>query len=300
MTIMEKMGAVHVSPKGKRQGPPLLLLHGVGNGSWVWERDQQRMSESGFESWALDMPGHGADVGSNPSLQDLCNAVSEAVDEMDSPPCVIGHSLGGLVAQMVAVEKDLHSLVLICSAPPGNIRVLPERQLLAPALIRLVPTLLGRPLDFTGKAYREIGFNCVPEEEHDALEALLTPWPNRLAKELILRAPKLQPAQCPVLVTCGLQDRLVSSRVARLIGDFHHNAITWRFDDVAHFPQLEPGGIRLMDAVLGWVKSPQRRRVLEIDAFSPTEGVGRKERKERNPNPERSDSRWKGRFRGRG
>lgn len=300
MTILEKMGAVHGAPKGKRKGPPLLLLHGVGNGSWVWERDQQRMTESGFESWALDLPGHGADTGSNPSLQELCDAVTEAVDEMDTPPCIVGHSMGGLVAQMVAEKKTLHSLVLICAVPPGNIRVLPERQLLTPALTRLIPTLLGRHLDFTGKAYREIGFNCVPKEDHERWESLLTPWPNRLAREMVLSPPKLQPAECPVLVTCGLQDRLISSRVARLVGDFHQNAITWRFDDVGHFPQLEPGGLRLMDAVLEWVKSPQRRRVLEIDAFAPTEGIGRKARKARNPNPERSDSRWKGRFKGRG
>jgi hypothetical protein len=112
----------------------------------------------------------------------------------------------------------------------------------------------------------------------------------------VLRPPKVEPARCPVLVTCGLQDRLVSYRVARLIGDFHRNAVTWRFDDVGHFPQLEPGGARLLDAVLHWVKAPQSRRVLEVEAFSPEEGVGRKERKARTPHPERSDSRWKGRF----
>jgi pimeloyl-ACP methyl ester carboxylesterase len=300
MTILEKLGAVHVRPKGERVGPPLLLLHGVGNGAWVWERDQERMAEAGFETWALDLPGHGADTGANPRLQELCDSVCQAVDEMDAPPCVIGHSMGGLVAQMVASQRDLNALVLICSAPPGNIRVLPGKQLVGPALVRLLPTLLGRHLDFKGKAYREIGFNCVPEGDHDKWEALLTPWPNRLTKDLILRPPKVEPAECPVLVTCGLQDRLVSHRVARLIGDYHHNAITWRFDDVGHFPQLEPGGLRLLDAVLNWIKSPQGRRVLEVEAFSPDEGVGRLERKARNPRPERSDSKWKGRLKDRG
>jgi pimeloyl-ACP methyl ester carboxylesterase len=299
MGALEEMNAVHVGAEGPTKGPPLLLLHGIGNGAWVWKRYQQQMAKAGFASWALDLPGHGADTGSNPSLEQIRDLVLRAVEEMEETPCLIGHSMGGLVAQMVATDVALHSMVLMCSAAPKGVRVVPQKNHIGPALVRIIPALIGRHLDFRGAGYREIGFNCVPESEHDALEAQLSPWPNKLAKQLVFRRPEVAPAPCRVLVTCGLQDRLVSFRIARLIGDYHNNAVTWRFDDVGHFPPLEPGGGRLLGAVLDWVQDPQGRRVLEIDAFQPKEGIGGKARKERSPNPERSDSRWKGRFKGR-
>ena len=300
MGALEKMDAVHVAAKGSKQSPPLLLLHGIGNGSWVWKRDQQLMAEAGFSSWAVDLPGHGNDADSNPSMEALRDCVVEALNDFDEPVCLVGHSMGGLVAQMVAAVAPVHSIVLICSAPPKEIRYIPQRHHVSPALPRVFPTLLGRPVDFRGKAYREIGFNCIPESDHAAIEAQLTLWPNRLVKQLLLSRPSVPPVSCPVLVTCGLQDRLLSTRIARLLGDYHNNAVTWRFDDVGHFPQFEPGGERLMKAVLDWIRAPQKRKVLEIEAFSPAEGVGAKTRKQRTPHPERSDSRWKGRFKGRG
>ena len=300
MSALEKMNAVVVKAKGTTTTPPLLLLHGIGNGSWVWERDQQAMAEAGFSSWAVDLPGHGEDANSNPRLTDLRDLVVEALAEFDEPVCIVGHSMGGLVAQMVAAVADVHSIVLICSAPPREVRNFPQRHHLSSAIPRVLPTLFGRAVDFRGRSYREIGFNCIPEADHDRIEQQLTLWPNRLTKELILNRPSVAPISCPVLVTCGLQDRLISTRVARLMGDYHNNAVTWRFDDVGHFPQFEPGGVRLMEAVLEWVSAPQRRKVLEIEAFSPAEGVGAKTRNQRTPHPERSDSRWKGRFKGRG
>ena len=300
MSALKQMKAVHVEGRGETRSTPLLLLHGIGNGSWVWKRDQQAMADAGFSSWAVDLPGHGADAASNPSLADLRDCVIDALGEFDEPVCLVGHSMGGLVAQMVAAVAEVHSVVLICSAPPREVRNFPQRHHIAPGLPRVLPALLGRPVDFRGQAYREIGFNCIPEADHDAIESQLTDWPNRLSKQLLLRRPSVEPLTCPLLVTCGLQDRLIPTRVARLIGDYHNNAVTWRFDDVGHFPQFEAGGVRLMEAVLDWIKAPQRRKVLEIEAFSPKEGVGSKTRNDRTPHPERSDSRWKGRFKGRG
>jgi len=298
MSALEEMNAKHVEAQGEAKGPPLLLLHGIGNGAWVWKRDQQTMAQAGFSSWAVDLPGHGEDTGANPSLEQVCDQVMRAVQEFEEAPCIIGHSMGGLIAQMLAPRVSLHSIVLVCSAAPKPIRVVPQKHHIGPALARIVPTLIGRHVDFSGRPYREIGFNCIPESEHEALESQLSPWPNKLTKQLVLSRPKVEPAPCRVLVTCGLQDRLISHRVARLIGDYHNNAVTWRFDDLGHFPPLEPGGGRLMSAVLEWIQDPQGRRVLEIDAFRPDEGVGGPTRKARNPSPVRSDSRWKGRFKG--
>jgi len=299
MSVLAQLKTVHVEAEKKSDRPPLLLLHGIGNGAWIWERDQKRMSELGFSSFAVNLPGHGPDVGGNPSLDEVRDVVLQAVEELGEPPCVIGHSMGGLIAQMVASEAELHSMVLVNSAAPKQVSMTPQKHHIGPALQKIVPVLLGRNLDLRGRHYRDLGFNCVPEEDKDELEAKLSPWPNKLTRQMVFSRPEVVSKPCPVLVTCGLKDRVISFRVARLLGDFHHNAITWRFDDLGHFPQVEPGGLRLIEAALEWVANPTSRKVLEIKAFRPDEGVGDTERKRRTPHPERSDSRFKGRFKSR-
>jgi pimeloyl-ACP methyl ester carboxylesterase len=86
-------------------GPPTLLVHGLGLGSWMWERDQARLAERGIASWAIDLPGHGSDVGSDVSVQDIVAAVHAAHDvvaeETGQKVVLIGHSLGALAVQML-------------------------------------------------------------------------------------------------------------------------------------------------------------------------------------------------------
>ena len=253
MNALSKMNAVVVKGRRKASAVPLLFLHGIGNGAWVWESVQEQVAGLGYSSWAVDLPGHGADVGSNPCLQDIKDSVLDALTEFEEKVCVIGHSMGALVAQMVASDVDLHSMVLMCSAPPKEVRPRLRPRHLLSGLGNAWPLMRGDHLDFRGKAYRELGFNCIESHEIEAIEQQVTPWPNRLARELFFRRPSVAPARCPVLVVSGLEDRLISSATAQRIARYHGGALALHVDDVGHFPQLEPGGPKLMKQVLEWV-----------------------------------------------
>ena len=253
MNALSEMNAVAVAGRTKRATVPLLFLHGIGNGAWVWESVQEHVAALGYSSWAVDLPGHGADVGSNPSLVDIQSRVVSAVKEFDDSVCVIGHSMGALVAQMVASQVKLHSMVLMCSAPPKEVRPRLRTRHVLPGIRRAWPLMKGDHLDFRGKAYRELGFNCVEPHRIEAIEEQLTPWPNQLARELFLSRPSVAPAPCPVLVVSGQEDRLISSQTVQRIAAYHDDAVALHVEGVGHFPQLEPGASRLMERVLEWV-----------------------------------------------
>ena len=79
-------------------GPPVLLLHGLGATGAVWDGLSKR---PGHRWLAPDLPGHGG----SPQLVrysfgGLAAAVAEALPE--EPLIVIGHSLGGVVALALA------------------------------------------------------------------------------------------------------------------------------------------------------------------------------------------------------
>lgn len=291
-TQIAGLDAVRVLPEMPAEAPPVLLLHGLGLGAWMWERDQRILAELGLESVAVDLPGHALDAGRSCGFNEIVEA-ADAVCKSLGTVSIVGHSMGGLVAQVLSQQNELRALALVCSVPPGQVIALPPRKAVVVGLKQLHRVAARRSVRFSKSDYRLTGLNMLAAEQVEEVFGRITDWPREASLDLLLRRPHVVVPSCPVLVTYGLQDGVSRPRAARLIGD-HYDAITWRFDDLGHMPPLEPGGERLMKAVGDWILNPGRRKVVEVDAFSPQEGVGAQVRHERQPNNvPRSHSRFR-------
>ncbi len=298
MSTLGPLSAVHCAPRGARRGPTVVLLHGIGLGAWLWERDQQVLAELGLESWALDLPGHGPQAGQDVRLETCYRQVGRALDELDGPIALVGHSMGGVVAQVISAERELAGLALVASVPCAEVAHLPTPTGLRLALPMVPGFLLGRNLHMSDRAYLETGLARLAPDEQRAALARLGPWPSGIVRDIVRRRPAVPRGSvaCPVLVTHGFLDRVASLYGSRLLAD-HYDAVMWRFDDIGHMPQVEPAGARHARALGEWLLAPTRPRVREVDAFRPDEGVGEHERRARHPNPVRSDSRFGDRWR---
>ncbi|MCB9793295.1 MAG: alpha/beta hydrolase [Alphaproteobacteria bacterium] len=282
--------ARHVRPDADARDGVVALLHGAGLGPWIWERDQALLAARGFESLALELPGHGERAGEDVGYDEVEQACAEALSTLEAP-ALVGHSLGGLVAQRVAAEVGARAMVLVSAHPPAEVPYRPTRAGVRQMLSRLPALALGRPLRFGIEAYLPAGLQLLPEGERQAVFERVGPWPGRMVRDLAVR-PSAPAAPCPTLVTHGFQDGVASLWTARLLADYH-DSILWRFDDLGHFPMLEPGGERHLEAVAGWLERPRGRRVVEIDPMGPEEGVGQSERDARRPRGVRSNSRFR-------
>ncbi len=275
---------------GSKEGDPtVVLVHGFGQGAWIWRRDQALLAEAGWTSVAVDLPGHGADAGGDAAFDDLVAGLVGAVSQLDQP-VLVGLGGGALVAQVVAERTSLSALVLINPLPSGDVKYRPGAAG-AQALIGALPSVLGGGVELSLGAASTTILSAVPEGDRASVHGQLAPWPGGLVRSL-LRRPSVTPTGVATLVLTGLQDEMVPSATSRLVGDYH-NAVTWRFDDVGHLPPQEPTGERLTRAMLEWLANPQPRKVLEIHAFQPAEGVGEGEREARRPKKTaRSNSRF--------
>ena len=97
-------------------GPDLILIHGWGLHSGIWNGFASRL-ESHFRVTRVDLPGHGrSDWQGAASLDEWVNAVLAAVP---SPAIWLGWSLGGLVAMRAALLAPgrVAALVTIASSP---------------------------------------------------------------------------------------------------------------------------------------------------------------------------------------
>ncbi len=86
-------------------GPPLLLLHGALVDRAYW-RERVPALAAGREVIACDLPGHGAApaLAGPTSVAAMAADVLATLDALDLPAvAVLGHSLGGMVAQELAL-----------------------------------------------------------------------------------------------------------------------------------------------------------------------------------------------------
>ncbi len=105
----------------------VVLIHGS------WSRGEQlaparaAFEERGYTAHTPTLRHHelpsqeGAMKVASLSLRDYTDDLVAFVNSLDSPPLLVGHSMGGLLAQMVAARTRQAGLVAACPAPAAGI-----------------------------------------------------------------------------------------------------------------------------------------------------------------------------------
>ena len=97
----------------------IVLVHGAWGGSWSWERVVPLLEANGHQVVAVDLPTIEADPNDPPGLYDDAAAVREAIDSLDGPVVLAGHSYGGMVITAAAAGRDdVARLVYVCAFMP--------------------------------------------------------------------------------------------------------------------------------------------------------------------------------------
>lgn len=112
-------GEIHYLERGAPTLPPIVLVHGAGGDAAMWDPVLDRFP--GWRVLALDLPGHGRSDGEGQSrVEPYSEAVEAFCQALGLPAAVIvGHSLGGAVAQMLArgPSPACRAAVLSCTFP---------------------------------------------------------------------------------------------------------------------------------------------------------------------------------------
>lgn len=203
------------------KGPPLVLLHGIGGNAASFGPLMDGLADR-CRCFAWNMPGYG---GSRPLLPltfpGLAERLAAFLDERGLTSVhLLGHSIGGMVAQEFALHFPEHvrSLVLVATTSAFGSRdgefqrrFIAERT--APldaghgmaALAReLVPGLLGDDPDPQAPALAEGSMAAVPEAAYRAALECLVTFDRRAA---------LGDYRMPVLLVAGERDRLAPAAV---------------------------------------------------------------------------------------
>ncbi|TPL46458.1 alpha/beta fold hydrolase [Mesorhizobium sp. B2-4-6] len=115
-------------------GAPVLLIHGVGMDAAIWQPQIAAM-QGRFDVIAVDMLGHGASPLplENAGLSDFAEQAIRLLDHLGlDRVAVVGHSMGALVAQEIALRAPPRVSALVClnavfRRPPDLAQAVRER-----------------------------------------------------------------------------------------------------------------------------------------------------------------------------
>jgi pimeloyl-ACP methyl ester carboxylesterase len=245
ITHREVISALPETDTGR---PPLLMVHGMAHAAWCYgENWVPAAAEAGWPAYALSLRGHGGSGGARhlrtTTTRDYVHDVMQTIIELPEPPVLIGHSMGAIVAQLVAERYPLRGLVLLTPAPMHSavgdlVAIAKDRpadlgRAIVGQTLSMEPDILFEGLDpATARAY----------SDRTSVESPLVQW------ELLLRRT-VGPVRCPVLVVGTPSDRLVRPADVQRTADSYGIEPVW-FPGIGHDVMLDAGWDRVLDTVL--------------------------------------------------
>ncbi len=115
-------GGVHLAYEvsGGAEAPPMVLLHALGERGASWAPVTARFAER-FRVFTIDLRGHGdSDWPGTYSFQLMCGDVLELLDRLNlQKVTLVGHSMGGAVAYLLAMQRpDRVERLIVEDVPP--------------------------------------------------------------------------------------------------------------------------------------------------------------------------------------
>ena len=236
--------------------PPVLFVHGYFATATVFTEWLPFFASRGIPAYAVNLRGRagsktGIDLG-RATIDDFADDAS-AVARFLGSPTVVGHSMGGLIAQRLAELGDVRAAVLVSPAPPRGITVMSPR--LAIKQLKYLPAILrSRPVNPSREDLRDIVLNRVPPELQDAMLDEMVPDSGRAGREMSIAGVPVDRARvrCPILVVAASDDhfipRAIAERIARRYG-----APIRILQGHGHMSVVEPGWTTVAELVERWI-----------------------------------------------
>ena len=249
----------------------IFMIHGMWCGPWVWDNYMDFFRGREFECRAPTLRYHDTDTKDGDgeklgkvSLLDYAEDLEGELKTYKEPPVVIGHSMGGLLAQILAARGLAKAAVLLTPAAPNGVRSL------TPSVVRCFLGVMGKslrqkPMKLTYEKADYAMMEYLPEKQKKEIYAKLVHESGRAAREIGFRwmcakwalASTVKSISCPLLVIAGKDDRITpASVVEKIAGKYEKQAKQLKYnvyEKHAHWIIGEPGWENIAGDVHDWL-----------------------------------------------
>lgn len=261
----------------------VFMIHGMWGegGAWYWANYRGLFERAGYRCVATTLRFHDMDPQAAPdprlgttSLLDYAADLEREVRSLDAAPIIVGHSMGGLLAQILGSRGLARALVLLTPAPPAGINAIRPSVIRSFWSVQTKPGFWKRPMRQTfneavysmlhllpSDAQREAYGRLVYESGRAAFEIGYWPLDRRHAS----RVDETR-INCPMLVVGGGVDRITPAAVVRRVAHKYRRVATYKeFANHAHWVVGEPGWEEVAEYVRNWLSGPGAQRVSTTD-----------------------------------
>jgi pimeloyl-ACP methyl ester carboxylesterase len=254
---------------------PVVFVHGLWMHASSWQNWLTLFAEHGYDPSAPGWPGDAstvADTRTNPGsvanrgIAEITTHYAQVIADLPTPPIIVGHSFGGLIAQRLVGLGLARGCVVISPAQFKGILGLPLAQLQSALPVLSRPGLLRKSWSHTPASFARAFANGVSRTESDRLyDAWTIPGPCRPLFQAGLAnfTPRSEAvvdtrrARGPLQLIGGGKDRTVPAatvRAAHKIQSRNSGVTELKiFDDRSHSMIIDDGWRDVADAALSFL-----------------------------------------------
>lgn len=244
--------------------PQVMMIHGGFCGPWAFDRLAGRFENAGYTVLRPTLRFH--DQKTPPPALATTSLIDYAADLQkelgDEPPILVGHSMGGLIAQMLAARRPVKTLVLLAPSPPWGVPPSSLFEIAAAQALLLKVGFWAQILEPDAGYAARHNFNRIPGAERQQMIDRLVPESGRATFELMhwgldmSRASEVdaRKVDCPVLLLAGTEDRInPPGTVERIAALYKDRARFETCPGMSHWLVGEPGWEDVADRALNWL-----------------------------------------------
>jgi pimeloyl-ACP methyl ester carboxylesterase len=247
-----------------RKKPPVMMIHGGFCGPWAFDRLAGRFESAGHK---VSRPALRFHDGQTPppalATTSLLDYAGDLEAELgDEPPILVGHSMGGLIAQMLAARRKVAALVLLAPSPPWGVPPSTLFEIAAAQALLLKVGFWAQILEPDAGYAARHSFNRMGPAEREEMAARLVPESGRATFELMHwgldmgRASEVdaRKVDCPVLLLVGSEDRINPPGTVERIAALYKDRATFETrPGMSHWLIGEPGWEEVAGRALNWL-----------------------------------------------
>ena len=199
---------------------PIILVPGAFCGGWAFDRFREPLEADGRVCLTIDLPGH-KDRGdrvavTGVSMSRYAADVAQMAGRMDTPPVLIGHSMGGLIAAMAASRVRTSGVIMLAPSAPWGVAGATMEETVSAVGLYSLGAYWAQAIDPDYSLAQQYSLDRLPKLEREAAFARMVPESGRALWETLnwwldpfmttRIAP--EPIRAPVLAIAGGQDRI--------------------------------------------------------------------------------------------
>jgi pimeloyl-ACP methyl ester carboxylesterase len=256
MAELSETESAEVNAANESGKPPVIFVHGLWLLSSSWDRWREVFEAAGYSTLApgwpddpetVDEANADPDVFARKTIGLVADHYSEVASRLSTKPAIVGHSFGGLLAQLLAGRGHSSATVGIDPAPFQGVLPLPISALRAASPVLKNPLNHHRAVPLTFEQFHYAFTNAVSDDEaRELYDTYAVPAPGTPLFQAATanfnpftedKVDSKSPTRGPMLIVSGEKDHTVPHAIAN--AEFKKQQ---RNEGVTEFVEIEGRG----------------------------------------------------------